>query len=82
MPYLICARCQLTTYSAAVWSSTDSCPKCGADLTGRSRAAAVVPLAGQRRLRQESSRAGEARSRPLGSSLSHPSPRRPEDGAV
>lgn len=35
MPYLICPRCRLTTYSAALWSSVDECPRCGAPLPPR-----------------------------------------------
>jgi hypothetical protein len=32
MPYVICAECRVTTYSAALWSGTDECPSCGAHL--------------------------------------------------
>jgi hypothetical protein len=35
MPYLICPRCRLTTYSAALWSSVDECPRCGEQLPPR-----------------------------------------------
>jgi acetyl-CoA carboxylase beta subunit len=35
MPYLICPRCRLTTYSAALWSSIDVCPRCGEHLPPR-----------------------------------------------
>ena len=41
MPYLICEDCSLTTYSAALWSSTDECPHCGAALPVARRALAV-----------------------------------------
>lgn len=32
MPYVICSECQVTTYSAALWSGTDECPSCGGRL--------------------------------------------------
>jgi hypothetical protein len=32
MPYVICSRFSVTTYSAALWSSTDECPRCGSRL--------------------------------------------------
>jgi hypothetical protein len=35
MPYLICPSCRLTTYSAALWSSVDECPRCGVALPPR-----------------------------------------------
>jgi uncharacterized paraquat-inducible protein A len=41
MPYVICARCALTTYSAALWSSTDECPRCGSTLPVSDRATAI-----------------------------------------
>ena len=41
MPYVICARCRLSTYSAALWSRTDECPRCGTKLPASERAAAV-----------------------------------------
>ncbi len=61
MPYLACAACSMKTYSAALWSTTDHCPACGAALLrGRARTSAgrseVVPLAAHRRF----SRAAEA----------------------
>ncbi len=44
MPYVICDGCRLTTYSAALWSSTDACPHCG-DRLPVSRRATVIALA-------------------------------------
>ncbi|HEU4657962.1 MAG TPA: hypothetical protein VFR97_10565 [Capillimicrobium sp.] len=32
MPYVICGRCQLRTYSAALWAATDVCPRCDSEL--------------------------------------------------
>jgi hypothetical protein len=32
MPYVSCARCQLRTYSAALWAATDVCPRCDSEL--------------------------------------------------
>jgi ribosomal protein S27E len=29
MPYVVCARCALSTYSAARHSTEDTCPRCG-----------------------------------------------------
>lgn len=57
MPYVICSRCELTTYSAALWSSTDECPHCGALLPSGDRAA-MVSLARQAGLLDRSSHAG------------------------
>lgn len=43
MPYVICSRCNVRTYSAALWMATEECPSCGADLPpGGGR---VVPIA-------------------------------------
>lgn len=42
MPYVVCARCELRTYSAALWASTDVCPRCGSELP---RPATVIELA-------------------------------------
>lgn len=42
VPYVICERCKVTTYSAALWSSTDECPRCGSALPVSRRAAAVA----------------------------------------
>ena len=42
MPYVVCERCELRTYSAALWASTEVCPRCGAEL--RSAGATVVSL--------------------------------------
>jgi hypothetical protein len=44
VPYVICPACGLTTYSAALWSSVDCCPRCGFELPSR-RPARVIPLA-------------------------------------
>ncbi|HEU4658673.1 MAG TPA: hypothetical protein VFR97_14180 [Capillimicrobium sp.] len=35
MPYLVCSDCHVTTYSAALFSGTDECPKCGCALPVR-----------------------------------------------
>jgi hypothetical protein len=45
--YLICARCQLTTYSEALEASTDRCPKCGEPRAprGGDSPASVTPIA-------------------------------------
>jgi hypothetical protein len=32
VPYVICGACRLVTYSAALWSGTDECPRCGSPL--------------------------------------------------
>jgi hypothetical protein len=40
MPYVVCVRCNLRTYSAALWSATDVCPSCGTELP-RGRATIV-----------------------------------------
>jgi hypothetical protein len=32
VPYVICGDCELLTYSAALWASTEECPRCGAPL--------------------------------------------------
>jgi len=29
VPYVICARCNITTYSAALHATLDTCPSCG-----------------------------------------------------
>lgn len=44
MPYLICEECSLTTYSAALWSGTEDCPRCDTRL-GVRRPALIVSLA-------------------------------------
>lgn len=44
MPYIPCPSCGVRTYSAATWSNTDHCPRCGCDLPPRTRT--LVPLAG------------------------------------
>lgn len=37
MPYVICDGCKLVTYSAALWASTEECPRCGSELPQRRR---------------------------------------------
>lgn len=37
MPYVICGACDLSTYSAALWASTDECPRCGVALPSARR---------------------------------------------
>jgi hypothetical protein len=32
MPYVICPSCHVSAYSAARWSTTETCPCCGAQL--------------------------------------------------
>ena len=32
MPYVTCSSCHLPAYSAARWSTTESCARCGAPL--------------------------------------------------
>jgi hypothetical protein len=34
MPHLICQRCGLASYSAAVYGAPDACPRCDRPLTG------------------------------------------------
>jgi rRNA maturation protein Nop10 len=33
MPYLNCTKCRLSVYSAAVYTTIDSCPRCGSALS-------------------------------------------------
>ena len=35
MPYVICEDCQLKTYSAALYSTQEECPRCGRRLSPR-----------------------------------------------
>ncbi len=42
MPYVICEHCTLQTYSAALWASTETCPRCGTELPVARRAALVL----------------------------------------
>jgi hypothetical protein len=44
VPYVICEECGLTTYSAALWSGTEECPRCGTRLPVMRRAL-IVSLA-------------------------------------
>ena len=32
MPYVTCPSCHVSAYSAARWSTQESCPRCGAPL--------------------------------------------------
>jgi len=32
MPYVTCTSCHVSAYSAARWSTQESCPRCGAPL--------------------------------------------------
>jgi Zn-finger nucleic acid-binding protein len=46
MPYVTCKRCGLNVYSAARFTSTDCCPRCGVELDrGRSDPEASVRAA-------------------------------------
>ena len=45
MPYVICAACRLRTYSAALWASTEECPRCGAHLPSARRTELFVAAA-------------------------------------
>jgi tRNA(Ile2) C34 agmatinyltransferase TiaS len=44
VPYIPCPNCGVRTYSAATWSNTDHCPRCGRELQPRTRT--LVPTAG------------------------------------
>jgi hypothetical protein len=37
MPYTHCPSCRLSTFSAAIHSSRDECPRCGTELSPRPR---------------------------------------------
>jgi hypothetical protein len=41
MPYVICSDCELLTYSAELWASTEHCPRCGAQQPTAERSAFV-----------------------------------------
>ena len=41
MPYVSCPSCHLEAYSAARWSTTETCVRCGAPLVAPVRAAAA-----------------------------------------
>jgi hypothetical protein len=43
MPYTHCPSCRLATFTAAVHSSRDECPRCGTLLEPRPRRLFVVP---------------------------------------
>ena len=45
MPYVICAGCDLRTYSAALWASTEECPRCGTRLPSAQRIDLLVRAA-------------------------------------
>jgi acetyl-CoA carboxylase beta subunit len=42
VPYVICEQCALQTYSAALWASTETCPRCGTELPIARRAVMVL----------------------------------------
>jgi hypothetical protein len=42
VPYVICEHCTLQTYSAALWASIETCPRCGTELPVARRAALVL----------------------------------------
>jgi len=44
VPYVRCPGCAMDTYSAAGHSTTDTCPRCGAALTGGVRWALAESL--------------------------------------
>ncbi len=66
MPFTDCPACGFTTYSAAAYSSTAECPRCGSSLSGPKRKA--VPLARMteqaRRLSYEAQARAKAGSSP------------------
>lgn len=64
MPYVVCARCDLRTYSAALWMGTDECPSCGAPLPRADRK--VVPIAVHPRFAHSAPRRRRARSADAG----------------
>jgi hypothetical protein len=41
MPYVSCPSCHLRAYSAARWSTLETCARCGAPLAAPARAAAA-----------------------------------------
>src|SRR5687767_7690590 len=43
MPYLNCPECELTIYSAAAYSTSDNCPRCGAALDRVARPPRLMP---------------------------------------
>jgi hypothetical protein len=48
MPYMHCPSCGLRAFSAAYWSSTEECGRCGESLPRKSRA--VRPASPSRQL--------------------------------
>jgi hypothetical protein len=48
MPYQHCPRCRLTCYSAARYSSQDSCPRCGTQLASEPRRFFSVTVASEK----------------------------------
>jgi hypothetical protein len=38
MPYVSCPSCQVRAYSAARWSTRETCPRCGGPLAAPARA--------------------------------------------
>lgn len=63
MPYLICPRCRLTTYSAALWSSVDECRRCGEELPPRP-GATVTSIASHPRFPGHGAEAGDCKPEP------------------
>lgn len=57
MPYVVCARCELRTYSAALWASTEVCPRCDSELPRRR--ATVIELSEHPRFVRYGDTAGE-----------------------
>jgi hypothetical protein len=51
MAYVECARCGLSAYTVARWSSIDHCARCGEQLPRR--ATNVTPIAAHPRFRPE-----------------------------
>jgi hypothetical protein len=51
VPYVTCPTCGVRTYSAATWSNTDHCPRCGRDLPPRVRTPVATAGPAQQRRR-------------------------------
>jgi Zn-finger nucleic acid-binding protein len=43
MPYLICPKCRLTVYSAAIYATADRCPGCDGALERGAERAPLFP---------------------------------------
>jgi hypothetical protein len=65
MPYVICGACELVTYSAALWASTDECPRCGTSLPS-ARRSELLAVAMQDELSHWLSNPDSAPERPRG----------------